>query len=241
MDNARKNRWRRQEFIKVREQRVIAGYVEKKYPGVYKEAGEFYKFLNDKYPTKKDLRRTNEYEWIKTGISGETTRKFYKRNKRTTTAEEHGDNMQLVIPLMTHTTTTTTTETSQSTSATVIGTSNFEPSVNEEQPLAETSVNEEQPLAEISVNEEQPLAETSVNEEQPLAETSVNEEQPLVEPAATVIGTSSFEPSVNEEIPDRIIKEIMANLQQDPYLEDFFSTIDIEFDETSPLERELAL
>ena len=226
MDNCRKNRWRRQEFVKVRQQRVITGYVEKKYPEVYKEATEFYNFLNDKYPDKKDLRRTNEYEWLKTGISGETTKKFYKRNKRTTTAKEHGDGMQLVIPLMTY-----TGETSQSTL------------VNDEQPhLAETAVNEEQIQIETVVNDEQPhLAETAVNEEQIQIETAVNEEQPLIEPAETVVGTSNFEPFVNEEIPDRIIREIMDNLQQDPYLEDFFSTIDIEFDEASPLERELAL
>ena len=232
MDNSRKNRWRRQEFLKVREQRVITGYVQKKYPEVYKEAEKFYKFLNEKYPTKKDLRRTNEYEWIKTGISGETTKKYYKRkgcpnvNKRTTT-EEHGDNMRLVIPLMTH----TTTETSQPTSVndeqppvelveTVIGTNSFETSVNDEQPPVE-------------------LVETVIGTNS--FETSVNDEQPPVELAETVIGTNSFETSVNDEIPDSIINEIMANLRQDPYLEDFFSTMDIEFDETSPLERELAL
>ena len=210
MDNFRKNRWRRQEFQRVREQRVINGYVEKKHPEIYKEALDFYKFLDEKYPTKKDLRRTNEFEWIKTGISGQTTKRFYahKKTTTTTTVKEY-DQMQLVIPLMTKTTTSTK---AKSASATVTTTNNFESS--------------------------QPQAEPSINYEQP----PVNEEQPPLELAETVIdSTTSFEPTLNEGIPDHIIKEIMDSLQKDPYLEDFFSTIDMDFDEESPLERELTL
>ena len=66
----RKNIWRRMQTAKVRETRVITGYIEFKHPEVYKEAKEFYTELNNLYPGKKDLRKTNEFEWIKTGFPG---------------------------------------------------------------------------------------------------------------------------------------------------------------------------
>ena len=209
MDNQRKNRWRKQEFERVRQQRVINGYIERKHPEIYKDAFDFYKFLDQKYPGKKDLRRTNEFEWIKTGISGQTTRRFYTRKEKTTTTTTTivNDQMKLVIPLMTKTTTKAKSATSQ-------------PQADEQPPV-----------------ETQPTVET-----QPPVETLPNDEQTLLEPAEIVIdSTNTFEPTLNEEIPDQIIKEIMSGLQNDPYLEDFFSTIDIEFDEESPLERELKL
>ena len=61
----RKNISRREESMRVREERVITGYVRYVHPEVYKEAYEFYSQLNKLYPEKKDLRRTNEYELLK--------------------------------------------------------------------------------------------------------------------------------------------------------------------------------
>ena len=81
----RKNHWRRIEATKVREQRIITGYVEINHPEVYKEASNFYNLLNEKYPCKKDLRKTNEYEWMKTKIPGEITKKYYQRKNHTQT------------------------------------------------------------------------------------------------------------------------------------------------------------
>ena len=103
MDSTRKCRWRKQEAIRVRKNRVTQGYIEKKYPEAYREALEFYEFLDKKYPDKKDLRRTNEFEWLKTGISGQVSKKYYERKKTTTTTTTTtvvDDRMQLVIPLM---------------------------------------------------------------------------------------------------------------------------------------------
>ena len=104
MDPVRKCRWRKQEAQRVRKDRVTQGYIAKKYPEIYEEAVEFYMFLNDKYPNKKDLRRTNEMEWLKTGISGETSKKYYSKKNRTTTTSTTtttiSDRMELVIPLM---------------------------------------------------------------------------------------------------------------------------------------------
>ena len=102
----RKNITRRLEAAKVRHDRVIVGYIEFKHPNAYKEAEEFYEQLNTLYPDKKDLRRTNEYTWLKTGFPGLKQKKYYPRKtthqkeKHSSKPHEIGDNMVLNIPLM---------------------------------------------------------------------------------------------------------------------------------------------
>ena len=87
----RKNVYRREESQRVRIERIVAGYVKHRYSKIYEEAYEFYQHLDKLYPNKKDLRRSNEYEWLKNGTA-QTMKKFYKRKAK--------DNMVLDIPLL---------------------------------------------------------------------------------------------------------------------------------------------
>ena len=89
----RKNMWRREETQRVRVERIITGYVKYRHPEIYNKANEFYEHLDEQYPNKKDLRRTNEFEWLKQGTA-RTMKKFYTRKRKIT------DNMILHIPLM---------------------------------------------------------------------------------------------------------------------------------------------
>ena len=105
----RKNINRRQEAANVRHNRVIVGYMELKHPEAYKEAEEFYEQLNTKYPNKKDLRRTNEYEWLKSEFPEFKQRKYYirksiaEKKKDNSKQDKIVDNIELVIPLMSST------------------------------------------------------------------------------------------------------------------------------------------
>ena len=188
MDISRKCRWRKQEAIRVRKNRVTQGYIEKKHPEIYKEALEFYQFLDEKYPAKKDLRKTNEFEWVKTGISGQTVKKYYARKKTTrttTTTTIVDDRMELIIPLM------------------------RKGSTNAGSSQAPT---DEQPHTENVPSGE--LAETVID----TTDTSNEEIHEIM-------------PTLNQEIPDHIIEDIMTELQGDPYLETFFQTINDDFNE----------
>ena len=203
MNYTRKKCWRKQEAERVRQNRVIQGYIEKKYPKIHKEALDFYQFLNETYPKKKDLRRTNEFEWLKTGISGQICKRYYTRKKKNTT-------------------TTTTT----STTTTTI--------VNDRMELIIPLMRKDTTNAGSSVS--QPQAETP-----PSGETRSNNGQLFIEPAEIVIDNTEtlneeipeqqIIPSLNEEIPEHIINGIMSELQNDPYFETFFQTIDYEFNE----------
>ena len=163
MDASRKCRWRKQEAERVRKNRVTQTYIEKKYPQIYQEAVEFYKFLDQKYPEKRDLRKTNEFEWIKTGISGETSKKYYGRKKTTrtttTTTTVIDDRMELVIPLMRKD--NTGAPSSQSPAG--------EPPQTNETPADEQPLGEIVPLGEtaIDISPEIPEMMSTLNEEIP--------------------------------------------------------------------------
>ena len=197
----RKNRWRRAEATRIREQRIITGYIELKHPEAYKEAASFYNLLNEKYPSKKDLRKTNEYEWLKAEIPGEITKKYYKRRKTYPSIKQNvfveihnpSDNMQLIIPLMNH------------------------PAKTTEPPVEQTV----EPPAE-SIDK---VAE---------GETSERIQDTIIEEGEIIIDAS-----LNDEIPNDMIEEIINGLRQDPDLHSIFEDIDI--DESSPLEKELML
>ena len=67
--NQRKNELRRQYRAQSREALLIKDYVEAKYPEVYEEAANFYNFLNNLYPIKNDLRRTEQFKALKMGFT----------------------------------------------------------------------------------------------------------------------------------------------------------------------------
>ena len=97
----RKNVCRRAESMRVREERVITGYVKNAYPNIYEEARQFFSYLDSVYPLKKDLRKTNEYASIN---HGSKRKKYYpriqKEKPKEKPKEKLQDTMVLRIPLM---------------------------------------------------------------------------------------------------------------------------------------------
>ena len=96
----RKNIWRREETQRVREERIITGYIKYRHPEIYSEGKDFFNQLNELYPKKKDLRRTNEFEWLKLGTD-KKLKKFYPRQRKNQKKKNKiNDNMVLHIPLL---------------------------------------------------------------------------------------------------------------------------------------------
>ena len=253
--NARKNRWRRAQNAKIREERVIAGYVEIKHPNIYKEAAGFYNMLNQKYPSKCDLRKTNEYECLKMPMAGEIIKKYYVRKsypniKKTVDVETHNpiknynDNLQLKIPLMSHNTAKTAVST-QDPTVEFTETDTTQTLLNKEIEKVMDQLREDPYIRDFFSN----MPETSESTQDPpieppnMSETSESNQEPPIEPVEIVIGeTNTIQPTLNEDLPTEVIEEIMAGLREDPHLEAYFSDIDIDIDiaENSPLEDELA-
>ena len=73
----KKNLLRRQYRQDSREALFIKEYIQIKYPDAYKEAGAFYNYVNSVYPTKCDLRKTEEFKALRLGFT------FVAKNKDT--------------------------------------------------------------------------------------------------------------------------------------------------------------
>ena len=222
-EHKKKNYWRRLEAHRVKEQRIVTGYVELKYPEVYKEAIDFYQFLSAKHPEKKDLRKTNEFEMLKQGIPEQTMKKYYKRKTKgpsnpSNEVSSKKDNMELIIPLMKIPVQTQTAEI-ESSSGEILG-NVIEPSG--EIPVQTQTVEIESSSGEIPVQTQTVEIESSSGEI----------------PVQTQ--TAEIEPLLGQ-IPDEVIEEIMSGLREDPDLQAMFEDIDIDIDieEISPLESEL--
>ena len=78
-----KNQLRRENRAQVQQALLISEYIQCKYTDVYQEAANFYNELNARYPSKSDLRRTDEFKVLKMGIPFHTkkvTRKYTKQS-----------------------------------------------------------------------------------------------------------------------------------------------------------------
>ena len=69
--NAYKNQKRRESRSKIREALFVHEYVETKYFHIYEEVAKVYNALNETYPCKPDLRRTEEFRIWKNSIAME--------------------------------------------------------------------------------------------------------------------------------------------------------------------------
>ena len=65
-DLGKENVLRTEEAKRRRVERVLTGYVKYIHPRIYQEAHRFYNNLDATYPRKKDLRKTHEFQQLKT-------------------------------------------------------------------------------------------------------------------------------------------------------------------------------
>ena len=71
----KKNAARRQFRQDARAAVFVKEYIQQKYPDAYDEACAFYNYINSMYPTKSDLRKTEEFKAMKKGMT------FVAKNK----------------------------------------------------------------------------------------------------------------------------------------------------------------
>ena len=195
---------RRAEAQRVREERIVSGYIKYKHPEMFQQAMEFYQYLDKLYPQKKDLRRTNEYQMIKDSNSRKI-RKYYCQKASVPgetpheitdkTPHEITDNLVLRIPLM--------------------DSSNME--------TTNTLVNEGNAV-EIPLQHE--TTNTLVNEGNAVEIPPQHETTNL--PVETTLETPNT-PDLTL-MDDESLHAMINELREDPNIADFFSNIDFEYD-----------
>ena len=126
-DIVRRKQLRKSRQDEKRQNSLITDYIQHKYANVYTEALHFYERMNNQYPKKIDLRKTEEYRVWKTSVSGTSAQSQVQEppnpvsiESSPTTVETqpptkpiYEDNLQLRIPLdryrsLKHTQSTTT-------------------------------------------------------------------------------------------------------------------------------------
>ena len=211
----RKNVYRREESQRVRTERVLTGYVKHRHPKIYDEAMGFYEHLNQIYPNKKDLRRSNEYEWLRNGTD-KTMRKYYTRKRKIT------DNMVLNIPLM---------------DESEIGTENT--TQTDEIPTCQHEITAETTLESSSQYEVAQAENTTQTDEIPTCQHEITVETTLESSSQyevtqeTEVETSTTIPSADllPPVSDEILEQIINGLREDPDINNFFEDIDFELDD----------
>ena len=246
---------RREEAKRRRVERVVNGYVKYTHPKIYGEAYEFYTQLDDIYPQKNDLRKTQQFLSLKDNAIGKTNKRATSKKKRTVT-----DNLVLNIPLIQRRTTPTTTKDHETatTTASVQETSVLPPV---ETPAATTTKDQETATTTASVQEtsvlppvETPAATTTKDQETATTAASVQETSvlpPVETPAATTTKdqeTATTTASVQETsvlppvetttetgvlpiIDDATLNEIIADLSADPNIQYYLDSLELDTDD----------
>ena len=229
-----KKEQRRQGRTKVRQALFIHDYIFHKYYAIYEEAAQLYNRINEIYPKKPDLRRTEEFKDWKRDVMGQTktVRRENKKKRRPFVFPSHANIpiakcvdpndsftvivppessnkvMQLRIPLMRPLTGTVTEEV-------------LEP---------ETLQTTRQTVTE-EVLEPETLQTTrqTVTEEVLEPETLQTTRQTVTEEVLEE-GIGGLEPSLHEEISPEIIQKIVEELQADPEIRTIMTDIEEKFD-----------
>ena len=258
--NLRRSQLRKTRKNETRRDSLIAEYIQHKYKHVYSEAHHFYAKLNNRHPTKYDLRKTEEYKYWKSGLisSIESPQNLSFLNNQTP-FEDRGEQHESPLPSP-HSTEqesspSTSNHTQQESSP---STSNHtqQESPPPRQQLYTDSLQLRIPLLDpqsISngTNCNTGTTETlSIITEQVLEEDTqqspLYQEQPFT---VQIPGEDTLQPSLSEVIPPDVIQKVIDELRSDPDLQDMFDIeqqlqfkelgADIDIPEDDLLEKEL--
>ena len=196
-DPARRKQLRKNRQNVKRQNSLITDYIEHKYANIYAEAFEFYKNLDDKYPDKTDLRKTEEYKFWKFGSVHLTSQPQEQEPK------EYTDNLQLNIPIKRYRTVkqgqsvTTQTLSTQEQPSTAITTQTL--STQEQSSTIQTPQTPQPTLLEELPHD---LVQEMINE--------LKEDPHMMNMFDTIEGQFDFE-ELDIEIPDSLLEKELQN------------------------------
>ena len=201
--NTYKNNIRRQKRNETRQALLINDYLKHTKPKIYEEAAIFYNDLNERYPTKKDLRKTDEFKAIKLGFTcvEKNGKRSYSKQVFQSIAIDEPTILTIDAQEPVHSEEATHPEGESETAKT-------EKIMQLRIPLMKTAVFTQTISHVIEETIEQNSPQATGNEENPL-QTAYNE---------VLTDSTQLHPTLSEEIPDEIIKRILDELQQDPEL-----------------------
>ena len=243
-----KNQLRRENRAQVRQALLISEYIQCKYTDVYQEAANFYNELNARFPSKSDLRRTDEFKVFKMGIPFHTkkvTRKYTKQSYEPIQVTT-GSSFTLICQQLASTEgdeqTAANPEGDEQTAANPEGdeqtAANPEKHPEGDEQTAANPEGDEQTAANPEKHPEGdgqkimqlriPLLKPSViTQTVQVVTDEVLEENPLQVASNEIVPESTtLYPSLHEEIPNDILERIINELRQEPELNTIMTDIE---------------
>ena len=225
--NMYKKQKRRESRSKIREAMFVNEYVETKYVHIYKEAAELYNNLNEIYPCKPDLRRTDEFRFWRNDIARERSIPVFRIPRQKQRKFMHTPHRN--IPLSQRVDPTTSLIVLPD-----VANQNSQP----ESPQAETEISPSTPQSPRT----QPLHQKVMQLKIPLLTSSQKNSKSLQTPVEAietpdetletvtdeVIQESSdiLHPSLIDDVSPEIIDKIIAELREDQELKDVVAEIE---------------
>ena len=216
----RRKQLRKQHQADIRQQAVITDYLRYKHTHIYSEAVAFYEQLNKKHPTKRDLRKTDEYKYWKTFNTEEgqeqTSKPTYTDNLQLKNTEEGQE--QTSKPIYTDNLQLKNTEEGQEQTSKPIYTDNLQLKI----PLFQHKPSDTDQILQASVDEIRQTVTDHTPKEDIQIRLTVTEQ--IVE--------EGIQPSIFEDLSPEIMEKLIEDLQAEPALTDLFTTIDqVEFEQ----------
>ena len=234
----KKNFLRRQYRQQARAAIFINDYVEVKHQEIYEEAVAFYNHVNNLYPEKKDLRKTEEFKALKLGFTF-VAKKQDKAAKNpaqvylpiTTVNQENFTVITYNDLQTTEQTTAEQTTAEQTTAEQTTAEQTTAEQVTARKTTAERATNKSQKIMQLRI----PLLPSSVTTETVnIVTQEIVEENPLTVACNQL---QDIEPTIDQEIPQEVFNEILAGLRQDPDLSKLMEDIEKDPDLNNILEE----
>ena len=225
----RKNNTRRRLTATSKHDKFISTYFKIKYPQIYCEADHHYTELNERYPQKRDLRKTVEFLHI-TGDAYDF-KELYYRNKlsKRTQQNPNNDNMVLRIPLLDNNVLPTIPEVNVHATTAIpevnVHATTAIPEVNVHATTAipEVNVHATTAISEVNVHATTAIPEVNVHATTTISEVNVHATTAI--PEVNVHATTAIPEKVNEAplvIPDHVYEDLLQQLSNDPDLRAIF-------------------
>ena len=221
----KKNLVRRQYSQEARSAIFIKEYIHAKHQEIYEEAVAFYNHVNNLYPQKSDLRKTQEFKAMKLGM--------------TFVAKQRKNLRQVYLPIATTDehifTVISTTDSTTEQAETFPSTADSTTEQAETFPSTTDSTTEQAETFPSTADSTTEQAETFPSTTEPKI---MQLRIPLMSPheittTTTVLEENSLttlcdelQPTLDEEIPEEVYNEILAGLRQDPDLSKLMEEIE---------------
>ena len=244
--NEYKNKKRRESRSKIREGMFVSDYVQTKYLHIYQEAAGAYNKLNGIYPSKPDLRRTEEFRHWKNSIAMDRSTpciRIPKQKKRKLVHVPHRnipiqrcvDSMpNLTVPHDTENQTSGP-ESSPSPAESPRAGSIHQKimqlripllSPSQRVPVEPNEIPNETPDEPNEIPNESPVEPNEIPDESPVEPNEIPDEFETFTEEVIQESTDMLYPSLFDEIAPEAIDKIVAELREDPELKDIMSGVE---------------